>query len=204
MSEQLPELNSLNIEFEHVNRLWFIITSSRLQMFFKLCVLKNFIFFTGNHLCWSLFLIKLQTFRRAALLRKRLQHKCFLVNIAKFLRTASGWIMVKVPHKLEGFLVLECQCRGFSVLESRCRGLNFSISRCRGVLVPESRFLVFVSRYRFFFVLEPRCRGMCVSTASFSFSSWKQKKLRKFISIILLKNISIIQIYATALCMIYA
>ena len=34
---------------------------SRLQMFFKIGVLKNFANFTGNYLCWSLFLIKFLT-----------------------------------------------------------------------------------------------------------------------------------------------
>ena len=34
--------------------------SSRSQMFFKIGVLKNFAIFTGRHLFWSLFLIKLQ------------------------------------------------------------------------------------------------------------------------------------------------
>ena len=34
--------------------------SSRLQMFFEKSVLKNFANFTGKHLCWSLYLIKLQ------------------------------------------------------------------------------------------------------------------------------------------------
>ena len=52
-------------------------------MFFRIVVLKNFSVFTGKHQCWSLFLIKLQTWRLA----KRLQNKCFPVNIAKFLRT---------------------------------------------------------------------------------------------------------------------
>ena len=33
--------------------------SSRLQMFFKIGVLKNFAIFTGKHLCWNLFLIML-------------------------------------------------------------------------------------------------------------------------------------------------
>ena len=33
--------------------------SSRLQMFFKIFVLKNFAIFTGKHLCWSPFWIKL-------------------------------------------------------------------------------------------------------------------------------------------------
>ena len=46
-------------------------------MFFKLGVLKNFAIFTENHLFWSLFL---------TLLKKRLQRRCFHVNIAKFLR----------------------------------------------------------------------------------------------------------------------
>ena len=36
---------------------------SRSHMFFKIGVLKNFTIFTGKHLCWSLFLIKLQAFR---------------------------------------------------------------------------------------------------------------------------------------------
>ena len=32
--------------------------SSRLNMFFKIGVLKNFANFAGKHLCWSLFLVK--------------------------------------------------------------------------------------------------------------------------------------------------
>ena len=53
--------------------------SSRSQMFFKIDVLKNFIIFTGKHLCWSLFLIKLQAF------------SCFPVNNAEFLKAALFW-----------------------------------------------------------------------------------------------------------------
>ena len=44
-----------------------IIRSSRSQMFIKIGALKNFANFTGKHLCWSLFLIKLQAFRPAKL-----------------------------------------------------------------------------------------------------------------------------------------
>ena len=47
--------------------------SSRLQMFFKIGSIKNFAIFTGKHLCWGLFLIKLQVLP---------------VDIAKFLRIA--------------------------------------------------------------------------------------------------------------------
>ena len=59
------------------------IRSSRSHMFFKIGVLKKFTVFRGKHQRWSLFMIKLQTWRPA----KRLQHRRFPVNIAKFLRT---------------------------------------------------------------------------------------------------------------------
>ena len=55
---------------------------SRSQMFFKIGVLQNFVIFKGKYLCWSVLLIKL-----TPKTHKRLQHRCFLVNIAKFLRT---------------------------------------------------------------------------------------------------------------------
>ena len=45
--------------------------------------LTNFVIFTGKYLCWSLFLIKLQTCR---FIKKRLQHWCFPLHVRKFLR----------------------------------------------------------------------------------------------------------------------
>ena len=45
-------------------------------------------------MCWSLLLTKLQAWRPAFLLKKRFQHRCFLLNIAKFLRTAFGTLFV--------------------------------------------------------------------------------------------------------------
>ena len=39
---------------------WLLIRSSRSQIFLKISVLKNLGDLTGKHLCWSLFLIKLQ------------------------------------------------------------------------------------------------------------------------------------------------
>ena len=47
-------------------------------------VLKNFVIFTGKHLCWSLFLIKLQACK---FIEKRFQHRCFSFHVKKFLRT---------------------------------------------------------------------------------------------------------------------
>ena len=59
--------------------------SSRSQMWFKIGVLKIFAIFTGKYLCWSLFLIKLLNLLN--FIKRRLQRRCFPVNIAKFLRT---------------------------------------------------------------------------------------------------------------------
>ena len=57
------------------------------EMFYKKGNLKYFTKLMGKHLCWSLILNKVAGLKPAALLKKRLQHKCFPVNVAKFLRT---------------------------------------------------------------------------------------------------------------------
>ena len=61
--------------------------SSRLEVFCKKVVLKNFAKFAGKHLCRSLFFNKISGLRPATLLKTRVWHRCFLVNFAKFLRT---------------------------------------------------------------------------------------------------------------------
>ena len=43
--------------------IYWLIRRSRSQMFFKIVFLKDFIIFTGKHLCWSLSLIKLLAWR---------------------------------------------------------------------------------------------------------------------------------------------
>ena len=50
-------------------------------------VLKNFVIFTRKSLCWSLIFNKVASVRPATLVKKRFHHRCFPVNIAKFLRT---------------------------------------------------------------------------------------------------------------------
>ena len=65
-----------------------IFRSSRSQMIFKILQYS----FTGKHLCWSLFLIKLESLldkvsglQVCNFFKRRLQRRCFPVNIAKFL-----------------------------------------------------------------------------------------------------------------------
>ena len=72
--------------------------NSRSQMFFKIIFLKNFAIFTGKHLCWSLCLIKLQTWG------------CFPVNIAKFLRTSFFYRTPPVAASLSN----SSQCSNFN------------------------------------------------------------------------------------------
>ena len=58
--------------------------SSRLQMFFKIGVLKSFPNFTGKHLCWSLFLKKFSGSRLATLLKKGFNTGVFLWGLRNF------------------------------------------------------------------------------------------------------------------------
>ena len=60
--------------------------SSHRRCFVRKGVLRNFAKFTGKHLCQSLFFNKVADLRSANLLKKRLWHRCFPVNFAKFLR----------------------------------------------------------------------------------------------------------------------
>ena len=61
--------------------------SSRPEVFCNKYVLENVTKFTGKHLCQSLFLNKFAGVRPPTLLKKKLWHRCFPVNFAKFLRT---------------------------------------------------------------------------------------------------------------------
>ena len=65
----------------HLKLSSYFFRSSRPGIFCEKFVLKSLAKFTGKHLCWSLFLIKLKA-------KKRSQHSCFPVNFAKFLRTS--------------------------------------------------------------------------------------------------------------------
>ena len=57
------------------------------EVFYKKRVLRNSAKFTRKRMCQSLFFNKVAGLRCASLLKKKLWHRCFLVNFAKFLRT---------------------------------------------------------------------------------------------------------------------
>ena len=72
--------------------------SSNRRCYVKKVVLKTFLNFTGKHLCWSIFFIKLHAFlesffnkvagRQNCNFIKRLHHRCFPINIAKIWRAS--------------------------------------------------------------------------------------------------------------------
>ena len=62
--------------------------SSHWEVFSVKGVPRNFVKFTGKHLCQSLFFNKVAGLKPATLLKKRIWHRCFPVNFEKFLRTS--------------------------------------------------------------------------------------------------------------------
>ena len=70
------------------HKLWFKFRDTCwLQISFKIAVVKDFALITGKHLWWSLF-NNVAGLKACNGMKKRLQHRCFSVNIAKFLWTA--------------------------------------------------------------------------------------------------------------------
>ena len=57
------------------------------EVFCKKGVLRNFVKFTGKHLCQNLFLNKVAGLSPATLLKKKLWHSFFPIDFVKFLRT---------------------------------------------------------------------------------------------------------------------
>ena len=72
---------------EDITDLLGLFTSNHRRCSVKKGVLKKFANFTGKHLSWSLFLIKLQAWA-CNFIKKRLQHWHFPVKFAKFLKTS--------------------------------------------------------------------------------------------------------------------
>ena len=72
--------------------------SSRSQMFSEISSNKNFVIFTGKHLCWGLFLIKLQAFRPATFLKRDSGVSCGYCELYKniFFIENLRWLLLTV------------------------------------------------------------------------------------------------------------
>ena len=69
-------------------------------MFFRTGVFKNFTDFTGKHMCQISF-NKVSGLKACNFIEKRLQHRCFPMKFAKFLRTPFfteylRWLLLSV------------------------------------------------------------------------------------------------------------
>ena len=76
--------------------------SSRLKVFCRKGVLRNFKNFKGKHLCQSLLFNKVAGLTTVTLLKKRFWYRCFPVNFSKILKTPSitehlQWLLLKTP-----------------------------------------------------------------------------------------------------------
>ena len=76
--------------------------SSRLEVFCRKDVLRNFEKFTGKHLCQCLLFNKVAGLKTVTLLKQRFWYRCFPVNFSKFLKTPSitehlQWLLLKTP-----------------------------------------------------------------------------------------------------------
>ena len=104
-------------------------------MFCKIVVLRKFSKFTLKHLCQSLFFNKVADLRPWTLLEKRLCHRCFPVNFAKFPRT---------PFITEHFwwLILSSFYEIFSL--ATCINITeFNCVNRKQLNIPESVFGIF-------------------------------------------------------------
>ena len=95
--------------------------SSCSEVYYKKGVLKSFAKFPGKRVRRSLFLNKAAALRPATLSKKRLRHRCYPVNLMKFLRTPFftehfRWLLLHGHEfKLLGFLVFWTRWRYFKI-----------------------------------------------------------------------------------------
>ena len=88
---------------------FYIYRSSHRRCSVEKDVLRNFAKFTRKRLCQSLFFDKVAGLRPSTLLKKRLWHRCFPVNVEKFLKTpflqnTSGRLLLYLYGDLQTIL----------------------------------------------------------------------------------------------------
>ena len=95
--------NISQVELEILRNSSTIFRSSHWRCSIKKAILKHFVIFTGKHLCWGLFFDKDAGHQACNFIKKRLQHRCFLANIRKFIRRA---ILKNICKRLHFWKVL--------------------------------------------------------------------------------------------------
>ena len=95
-------------------------------MFFKKCVLKDFAKFTGKQLYQSLFFNKVADLILLTLLKRRLRHRYFPKNFARFLRAPSDKAIMKRSKQETNYFnhsILENRSK-YKICENLCSKLH--------------------------------------------------------------------------------
>ena len=119
-----------------------VVRGSHRRCSIKKAVLGDFANFTGKHLCQSL-IFNVVGLRPTTLLKKRLWHRCFPVNLAKFLRASFF-----TKHRQWLLLCSKCMARFLLHLENFWfrHKPNWETASCVKVLLPKFRiWLIFKS-----------------------------------------------------------
>ena len=111
-------------------------SNSRSQMFCKIDALKNLAIFTGKHLGWKFFLINF--------IKKRQQHRCFSVNVAKWTHPVH-YTFQKFYVMIEFLGCLRVQNWYFSYFLCHCFVFHNSIVRIGSPLLFHI-YLVFIPK----------------------------------------------------------
>ena len=92
--------------------------SSHPEVFCKKGALRNFIKFTGKHLCQSLFFNKVADLRLATLLKKRLWHRCFYCEFCEISKNTffDKTPLVAASDLLSRYLSLRKKLSTFTLL----------------------------------------------------------------------------------------
>ena len=123
----------------------------------KKTFLRNFAKFTGKHLCQTLFFHKVGGLSPPTLLKNRLWHRCFPVNLSKFLRTPFfiehlRWLLLQCSPFLQSYLKFwTTWCRVLKLLIFNCRKQIFSkieglIIRCVNLFFISNWFFQYIKK----------------------------------------------------------